>query len=161
MSKKLSAVLSCSESSKTHLVRKAQLLRQIMHPNNCREEVAYVLKYPEVKPSLSDGSESWVICQIGVYQQYCKSTEKSIWIFLCCKSDSKAQQYVTQLLNDAEGTLSAQQYPIVLHVLLFSCYLYNWRSYMLCFETELLKKVCEQCSPSIQPDFHVMIRLMS
>ncbi|KAE9378266.1 hypothetical protein N431DRAFT_461799 [Stipitochalara longipes BDJ] len=103
-------------------------------------ELAYVLKYPECKKKAASGTESWVIRQLGVYQQYDKSTSRSLWIFLHCRPNSVAQERLTIALNNPCAVKSLQHYPIVLHLFLSSCYLNNWRSYMTYYDMELLKK---------------------
>jgi hypothetical protein len=112
-------------------------------------ELAYVLKYPEQKRPLSSGSESWVIRQIGVYQQRTALTGKSVWILLHSNPRTPTVKYVTELLNDRNGLAAAQKYPEVLHLLLFSCYLNNWRNYMAFYEAELLEKVLQNSSPTL------------
>jgi hypothetical protein len=101
--------------------------------------IGYVMKYPEFKTS-SKG-KSWVIRQIGIYQQYLKSTGKSIWVFLHCEPDSSGQKLVTSVLEDGQKCLSLQKHPIEIHLLLISSYLQKWREYMSFYETELLQKV--------------------
>jgi hypothetical protein len=105
-------------------------------------ELAYILKYPENKAPLSTGGEPWVIRQIGIYQKFNKLTGKSVWVLLCCQPDSPAYKLVKKVLEERLSSVSALRYPVVLHLTLVSCYLYNWRDYMLYYETELLKKVC-------------------
>jgi hypothetical protein len=104
-------------------------------------ELAYILKYPEQKRQISNRSETWVIRQVGVYQQHSKSTKKSVWILLHCNIKSLTVKHVTHLLNDDNGLEAAQVYPEVLHLLLLSCYINNWRDYMAFYEAELLEKV--------------------
>jgi hypothetical protein len=101
--------------------------------------IGYVVKYPECKTS-SKG-KSWVIRQIGIYQQYLKSTGKSVWVFLHCEPDSAGQRLVTSVLEDEQKCLSMQKHPIEIHLLLISLYLQKWREYMSFYETELLEKV--------------------
>jgi hypothetical protein len=112
-------------------------------------ELAYVLKYPEQKRPLSSGSESWVIRQIGVYQQRSAVTGKSVWILLHSNPKTPTVKYVAELMNDHNGLAAAQNYPEVLHLLLFSCYLNNWRNYMAFYEAELLEKVLRNTSPTL------------
>lgn len=114
-----------------------------------RVELAYVLKYPENKKPLSSKSESWVIRQIGVYQQHSKATGKSIWILLHCNQNSATIEYITDLLKDLNGLEAAKKYPEVLHLLLLSCYINNWRDYMAFYESELLEKVAHHPLPKL------------
>ncbi|KAH8744637.1 hypothetical protein BGZ57DRAFT_778841, partial [Hyaloscypha finlandica] len=105
-------------------------------------EFGYVMKYPECKTASRDGSKSWVIRQIGVYQQYFKSTGKSVWMFLHCQPNSSGQKLVTSMLENKENCISLQKHLVELHLLIFSFYLQNWREYMSFYETELLEKAC-------------------
>jgi hypothetical protein len=103
-------------------------------------ETSYIFRYPELKNE-SDES-SWAIRQIGVYQQYSKSTKNSVWVFLHCQQGSRGQKLITELLEKASGAKSAYKHPAVVHLLLLSCYLYNWQKYMAFYEKELLTRVC-------------------
>jgi hypothetical protein len=104
-------------------------------------EIGYILKYPGRETLMSVGGEPWVIRQIGVYQQYSKSTKKSIWMLLCCRPNSEVHQKITHLLQDIKEISFAFEHPVVLHLLLASSYLHNWQDYMGYYESELLKKV--------------------
>lgn len=103
-------------------------------------EISYIFKYPELKDEADE--KSWAIRQIGVYQQYSKTTKKSVWVFLHCQQGSRGQKLITELLEEPSGARSAHKHPAVLHLLLLSCYLYNWQKYMAFYEKELLTRVC-------------------
>jgi hypothetical protein len=100
-----------------------------------------VLKYPECKTTSKDGKKSWVIRQIGVYQQYIPSTRKTVLLFLHCQPNSSGQKLVKSLLEDKHKCMSLQNDPIELHLVISSFYLQNWRDYMSFYEAELLQKV--------------------
>jgi hypothetical protein len=103
-------------------------------------EISYIFKYPELKNESDE--TSWAIRQIGVYQQYSKSTKNSVWVFLHCQQGSRGHKLIRELLEKASGAKSAYKHPAVLHLLLQSCYLYNWQKYMAFYEKELLARVC-------------------
>lgn len=103
-------------------------------------EISYIFKYPELKKESDE--TSWAIRQIGVYQQYSKSTKNSLWVFLHCQQGSRGQKRITELLEQASGAKSAYKHSVVPHLLLLSCYLYNWQKYMAFYEKELLTRVC-------------------
>ena len=103
-------------------------------------EISYIFKYPELKNESDE--TSWAIRQIGVYQQYSKSTKNSVWVVLHCQQGSRGQKLITELLERASGAKSAYKHPAVLHLLLQSCYLYNWQNYMAFYEKELVERVC-------------------
>jgi hypothetical protein len=136
--------LYCKNIPRTNLVSplKSPLYLNCLTQNL---EISYIFKYPELKNEADE--TSWAIRQIGVYQQYSKSTKNSLWVFLHCQQGSRGQRLITELLEQAPGAKSAYKHPVVPHLLLLSCYLYNWQKYMAFYEKELLTRVCTPFKP--------------
>jgi oligoribonuclease (3'-5' exoribonuclease) len=99
-------------------------------------DICYLFKYVE-KSKQSCRKNPWSIRQTGVYHKYNEHTKQSLWIVLSPTSDSAAQQRIVEYVQNASNRRKLIANSILLHTLLLSSYISNWRDYCEYHEIEI------------------------
>ena len=87
-------------------------------------EICYQLKYIE-KNDHKQGAR-WSERQVGVYHRFGKG-EKAILILLHTSPSTELQRRIENLFPNEKSSIKELLPPLVLHVLILSTYLDNWR----------------------------------
>lgn len=91
-------------------------------------DLQYLLVYPEGYP-LGD-SVSWTTRQIAVFHRYSPSGSGNICILLHAKPRSTMQMRLEVFCFPLKNNINLQRDWHILHFLVLSCHIGNWRWYM-------------------------------
>ncbi|KAI9737189.1 MAG: hypothetical protein M1834_000782 [Cirrosporium novae-zelandiae] len=101
-------------------------------------EIAYLFKYPEQNQYPEEDGDPWSIRQTGVYHQLDTKAMKNIWIIIHPKKDAAARMQLDNCLKSPSESIEISRHPFLVHILLISTYVDNWRWYMAYYEEKLL-----------------------
>lgn len=93
----------------------------------------YTFRYAEHK---GHPNESWVIRQSGVYHQYDKGKNASLFILLDPVPDSVAQKRILECFANSHEKIKKN--PLLLHSIVHTSYFVRWREYLAQYERNLL-----------------------
>lgn len=98
-------------------------------------ETCYVYKYAELK----DGNYEypWVVRQTGVYHQYDNKLNRSVWVIVSPMQKSQAAKRIKQCLESKTTRIQIIARPLLLHSVLISANLSNWRGFCEHYESKL------------------------
>lgn len=101
-------------------------------------EICYSYRYADIK--MKAGAESWVVRQSGVYHKYVKESNQSTWIMLFPMPSSSIEKKIKEGIRDSDARSEVLSNHMLLHPMLLSTCLPNWRCYFEPFDHELADK---------------------
>ena len=103
--------------------------------------MTFILKYPE-NNGRSDGPSQWSNRQTGVYQSFDAKTQTTLWILLNPNPQSAADSRIKDLFSAGpDDFLRLQEQRPLVGLIVFSSYMFNWRTYMAFYEKKELEMV--------------------
>ncbi|CZR50160.1 uncharacterized protein PAC_00032 [Phialocephala subalpina] len=100
-------------------------------------DIQYLISY--VEQSNGIGSRSWTMRQVGVFHHFVPSGPGSLWIILHAKPNTRLQQRMEAALSQWQKSSSRPQVWHLMHLLVLSTYLNNWRWYLRSLSEEFEK----------------------
>ncbi|XXH05951.1 hypothetical protein Hte_012394 [Hypoxylon texense] len=114
------------------------------------KEVAYTIRYPELKPS----SGTWAIRQSGLYFRIDTSTSQTVSVLFSPTPNSAAHQKIEKFLLGIDGS-TASQSPMHIHQILVATYFPAWRQYIAFLERKLLPETSTTFATFIEEELRV------